>query len=236
MAIYKLIWDDFCSWYLEIIKPEYQHPIDKQTYQTTISFFEQLMCLLHPFMPFITEEIWHLLDNRDEKESIMKKNMPKSADFDDNLLQEFENAKNIIIGVRSLRNSKGISPKEKLQLCIRQNATANKAFDNIILKICNLSNIQYVNIKMDNALSFMVKNTEYYIPYNLKTDIESEKKKLEEEIKYYEGFLLSVTKKLNNEKFVANAKPAIVELERKKQADITLKLQTLKDSLNKLTN
>ena len=237
MATYKLIWDDFCAWYLEMIKPEYQQPIDKQTYQTSIAFFEKLMCLLHPFMPFITEEIWHTLANRSDNESIMIENMPKSSNFDNQLLQQFEKSKEVIIGVRGLRNSKGISPKEKLQLFVKQNIEeSNKAFDNIILKMCNLSQIQYIDTKMDNTLSFMVGNIEYYIPINIKIDVESEKKKLEEEIKYYEGFLQSVMKKLSNEKFVANAKPEVVETERKKQFDVTQKLQTLKDSLNKLMN
>ncbi|MBO4738510.1 MAG: valine--tRNA ligase [Bacteroidales bacterium] len=237
MATYKLIWDDFCAWYLEMIKPEYQQPIDKQTYLTSIAFFEKLMCLLHPFMPFITEEIWHTLANRSDNESIMIENMPKSSNFDNQLLQQFEKSKEVITGVRGLRNSKGISPKEKLQLFVKQNiAESNKAFDNIILKMCNLSQIQYIDTKMDNTLSFMVGNIEYYIPINIKIDIESEKKKLEEEIKYYEGFLQSVMKKLSNEKFVANAKPEVVETERKKQSDVTQKLQTLKDSLNKLMN
>ncbi len=237
MATYKLIWDDFCAWYLEMIKPEYQQPIDKQTYQTSIAFFEKLMCLLHPFMPFITEEIWHTLANRSDNESIMIENMPKSSNFDNQLLQQFEKSKEVIIGVRGLRNSKGISPKEKLQLFVKQNIEeSNKAFDNIRLKMCNLSQIQYIDTKMDNTLSFMVGNIEYYIPINIKIDVESEKKKLEEEIKYYEGFLQSVMKKLSNEKFVANAKPEVVETERKKQFDVTQKLQTLKDSLNKLMN
>ncbi|MBP5241475.1 MAG: class I tRNA ligase family protein, partial [Bacteroidales bacterium] len=200
MTTYKLVWDDFCSWLLEMIKPAYQQPIDKATYDTVIALFEKLMCMLHPFMPFITEEIWHILGERPDTESIMIAAMPKAQSFDENIIKDFETAKEVIIGVRGLRNSKGISPKEVLHLCERGNG--GNAFDGIIIKLCNIDGIERVADKVENALSFMVGSTEYYVPFSQNIDKEAELKKLEEELKYTEGFLNSVMKKLSNERFV----------------------------------
>ena len=233
MTTYKLVWDDFCSWYLEMIKPEYQKPIDKATYEATIDIFEKLMCMLHPFMPFITEEIWHILRERTEKESIMVASMPRSADYSGNILSQFENAREIIIGVRGLRNSKGISPKEVLQLFIRSEKSEN-IFENTIVKLCNLSEMKYVGEKVENSLSFMVGTTEYYIPFSQNIDRNAELKKLEEELKYTEGFLASVMKKLSNERFVNNAPEKVVATERQKQSDAEQKIASLKAQIDNL--
>ncbi len=233
MTTYKLVWDDFCSWYLEMIKPEYLKPIDKATYEATIDIFEKLMCMLHPFMPFITEEIWHLLRERTEKESIMVASMPLPTDYSSDILSQFENARGIIIGVRGLRNSKGISPKEVLQLFIRSEKSEN-IFKNTIVKLCNLSEMKYVGEKVENSLSFMVGTTEYYIPFSQNIDRDAELKKLEEELKYTEGFLASVMKKLSNERFVNNAPEKVVATERQKQSDAEQKIASLKAQIENL--
>ncbi len=232
MTTYKLVWDDFCSWLLEMIKPAYQKPIDKATYDTVIALFEKLMCMLHPFMPFITEEIWHILGERPDTESIMIATMPKAQSFDENIIKDFETAKEVIIGVRGLRNSKGISPKEVLHLCERGNG--GNAFDGIIIKLCNIDGIERVADKVENALSFMVGSTEYYVPFSQNIDKEAELKKLEEELKYTEGFLNSVMKKLSNERFVNNAPEKVVAVERQKQADAEQKIAALKAQIEAL--
>ncbi|MBR5783772.1 MAG: class I tRNA ligase family protein, partial [Bacteroidales bacterium] len=173
MATYKLVWDDFCSWYLEIVKPAYQQPLDRATYEATLNIFEKLMCMLHPFMPFITEEIWHTLKERKEGESIMIAEMPKSGTFDGELLKRFAVAKETIIGLRGLRNAKGMSPKEVLELYIKK-AADDTMFDDMIIKLCNLSKIEYVAEKVENALSFMVGTVECYVPFSQNIDKDAE--------------------------------------------------------------
>ena len=227
MTTYKLVWDDFCSWLLEMIKPAYQQPIDRSSYDTVIALFEKLMCMLHPFMPFITEEIWHILGERSDTESIMVAQMPTAKPFDEQIIKAFETAKEVIIGVRGLRNSKGISPKEVLHLCEKSAETASP-FDDIIVKLCNIDGIERVADKVENALSFMVGGTEYFVPFSQNIDKEAELKKLEEELKYTEGFLNSVMKKLSNERFVSNAPEKVVAVERQKQADAEQKIAALK--------
>lgn len=229
MGTYKLIWDDFCSWYLEMIKPTYGTPIDRETYMATLGIFEKLMCILHPFMPFVTEEIWHTLKERCDSNSIMIQHMPMSVYYDKRLLDSFENAKEIIAGVRNMRNSKGISPKESLQLYIlNKNTNKDRQFDGLITKMANISSIEYVNNKVENAISFMVGTTECMVPMSNNIDKEAEIKKLQEELAYTEGFLNSVMKKLSNEKFVNGAPEKVVEIERKKKSDAEVKINSLK--------
>lgn len=233
MSTYKLVWDDFCSWYLEIIKPAYQQPIDGATYEATLAIFEKLMCMLHPFMPFITEEIWHILRERNAEESIMVAQMPKSAEYNNDLLQRFAVAKETIIGLRGLRNSKGMSPKEVLELYIKKSAD-NTQFDDMIAKLCNLSKIEYVAEKIENSLSFMVGTVECFVPFSQNIDKDAELKKLEEELTYTQGFLQSVMKKLSNERFVNGAPEKVVAIERQKQADAEQKIKALEEQIKTL--
>ena len=230
MATYKLVWDDFCSWYLEIVKPAYQQPLDRATYEATLNIFEKLMCMLHPFMPFITEEIWHTLKERKEGESIMIAEMPKSGTFDGELLKRFAVAKETIIGLRGLRNAKGMSPKEVLELYIKK-AADDTMFDDMIIKLCNLSKIEYVAEKVENALSFMVGTVECYVPFSQNIDKDAELKKLEDELAYTQGFLQSVMKKLSNERFVNGAPEKVVAVERQKQADAEQKIKSLEEQI-----
>ena len=233
MATYKLVWDDFCSWYLEIVKPAYQQPLDKATYEATIGIFEKLMCMLHPFMPFITEEIWHTLRERNDGESIMLASMPKSANYDTELLKRFATAKETIIGLRGLRNSKGMSPKEVLELYIKKTPD-DTTFDAMIAKLCNLSKIEYVAEKVESALSFMVGAVECYVPFSQNIDKDAELKKLEDELAYTQGFLQSVLKKLSNERFVNGAPEKVVAMERKKQSDAEQKIKALEEQIKAL--
>ena len=226
MKSYKLVWDDFCSWYLEMIKPAYGTPIDRETYEATLDIFDRLMRILHPFMPFVTEEIWHTLRDRQEKESIMTQHLPHSVIFDQQMLDDFQQASEIIGGVRNMRNSKGLSPKEALELYVKGNCP--EAFHGIIIKLANVSKIEMVEEKVDGALSFMVGTTECFVPISLNIDKEAEIKKLQEELQYAEGFLNSVMKKLSNEKFVNGAPEKVVAVERQKKADAESKIEALK--------
>jgi valyl-tRNA synthetase len=226
MKSYKLVWDDFCSWYLEMIKPAYGTPIDRDTYEATLDIFDRLMRILHPFMPFVTEEIWHTLRERAEGESIMTQHMPHSVMFDKQMLDNFQQASEIIAGVRNLRNSKGLSPKEALQLFVKGNCPED--FHGIIRKLANVSQIELVDDKVQGALSFMVGTTECFVPVSLNIDKEAELKKLQEELQYTEGFLNSVMKKLGNEKFVNGAPEKVVAVERQKKADAESKIEALK--------
>ena len=226
MKSYKLVWDDFCSWYLEMIKPAYGTPIDRETYEATLGIFDRLMRILHPFMPFVTEEIWHTLRERPEGASIMVQHMPHSVFFDQRMLDDFEMAREIIAGVRNLRNSKGLSPKEVLDLYVKGNCPA--MFNGIICKLGNVGKIESVTDKVEGALSFMVGTTECFVPVSLNIDKEAELKKLNEELKYAEGFLATVMKKLSNEKFVNGAPEKVVAVERQKKADAESKIAALK--------
>jgi valyl-tRNA synthetase len=218
---------------LEIVKPAYQQPLDKATYEATIGIFEKLMCMLHPFMPFITEEIWHTLRERNDGESIMLASMPKSANYDTELLKRFATAKETIIGLRGLRNSKGMSPKEVLELYIKKTAD-DTTFDAMIAKLCNLSKIEYVAEKVESALSFMVGAVECYVPFSQNIDKDAELKKLEDELAYTQGFLQSVLKKLSNERFVNGAPEKVVAMERKKQSDAEQKIKALEEQIKAL--
>jgi valyl-tRNA synthetase len=233
MTVYKLLWDDFCSWYLEMIKPAYQMPIDPITYNRTIDFFEALMELLHPFMPFVSEDIWHHLNERSDNESIMVAKMPEAGQFDPSLLNTFDMETEVIMAVRNLRKDKNIPQKEPLLLHVKKNnkQAPDHTFDSVISKLCNISEIIYVDEKVEGAVSFIVKSTEFYIPMTSSFDRESEIIKLEEELSYAKGFLISVMKKLENERFVKNAPEDVIEKERKKQNDALAKIKVLEDQI-----
>lgn len=233
MTVYKLFWDEFSSWYLEMAKPAYQQPIDRATYQATISFFDALLRLLHPFMPFITEELWQALISRSEKESIMFASLPAVSNYDKKIISDFEITKQIVAGIRTIRLEKNIPNREELTLQII--GIHDKVNDSVIAKMANLTSIEDVTEKTSGAAAFMVGSTEFTVPLSEENiDVEAEIEKMEAEIKYLEGFLQSVMKKLSNERFVQNAKPEIVENERKKQADAESKIATLKESINGL--
>ncbi len=233
MAVYKLFWDEFSSWYLEMIKPAYGQPISKQVYDTTIGFFDNLLHLLHPFMPFITEELWQHIIDRKEGESLMVSPMTVASEVDEELVRQFELVKEVIAGVRSIRLQKNIAQKESLELqVLGSNPVA--AFDAVVKKMCNLSAIQVTEAKADGAAAFMVGTTEYAVPLGNMIDVEAEIARMEAELKHKEGFLQGVLKKLSNEKFVNNAPAAVIELERKKQADAESIISSLKENIASL--
>ena len=236
MLVYKLIWDDFCSWYLEMIKPAYQQPIDRKTLDETIIFFEKLMKVLHPFMPFITEEIWHQLKARKENNCIIISEIPVRERINHKILEQFENAKQVIIAVRNLRKEKNIQNKESIRFFIKKNyeEEPDTTFDDLVAKLCNISEIGYVDDKVEGAMSFIVKSTEFYIPMSDSVDVDAEIKKLEDELNYTKGFLDSVRKKLGNERFVNNAPEKVVVLEQKKQADAEAKIKVIEEQLTAL--
>jgi valyl-tRNA synthetase len=233
MQVYKLFWDDFSGWYLEIIKPEYQKPMDGKTHRATLDFFGTLMKVIHPFMPFITEEIWQRLDKRSEGSSIMVQTMPASAGHNSKLLGRFDLAREIVSAVRTVRKEKNIPNRERLILCTAAGATGDE-FDSIIIKMCNLSEIRIVQGQVGNSVSFRIGTSEFYIPLEGTIDSEEELRKLAEELKYTEGFLEIVMSKLSNERFVSNAPEKVLSLERKKQADAEAKIATLKESIARL--
>ena len=230
MAVYKLFWDEFSSWYLEMIKPAYGQPINRKVYEATIGFFDNLLHLLHPFMPFITEELWQHLCDRTDGESLMVSPLSMSALVDEDIIREFEVVKEVISNIRSIRLQKNIAQKETLELqVIGENPVV--AFNAVIMKMCNLSSINIVENKADGAASFMVGTTEYAVPLGNMIDVEAEIARMEAELKYKEGFLQGVLKKLGNEKFVNNAPAAVLEMERKKQADAESIIKSLKESI-----
>ena len=230
MAVYKLFWDEFSSWYLEMVKPAYGQPIDKATYEKTLAFFETLLKLLHPFMPFITEELWQHIYDRQPGESIMTQTLVKDMPYNEALIAHFEAVKEVISGIRTIRLQKNIAQKEALTLeVIGENPVAE--FTSVIAKLCNLSEIKQVATKADGAAAFMVGTTEYAVPLGNLINVEEELKKLEADLKYQEGFLQSVLKKLSNEKFVSKAPANVIEMERKKQADAETKIAALKESI-----
>ncbi|MCL2512085.1 MAG: class I tRNA ligase family protein, partial [Bacteroidales bacterium] len=235
MTIYKLIWDDFCSWYLEIVKPAYQQPIDAQTLEATIDFFDRLMRILHPFMPFLTEEIWHLLRERKAGESIMVSEMPVAAAFDEEILRSFEYAIEVVMAIRTQRAQRNILNKESIALFIKKNdETQQTLFDGVIAKLCNINKMDYLDAKPENCISFIVRTTEFFIPVGNNINKEEELGKLTKELEYTKGFLTSVMQKLNNEKFVANAKPEAVESERKKKSDAEARIAVIEEQMKAL--
>ena len=234
MSIYNLFWDEFSSWYLEMVKPAYGCAMDKQTYDATLSFFDSLLRLLHPFMPFITEALWQAIEERQEGESIMYQRADQAAgSFDTALLADFEAVKEVIAAIRTIRLQKNISPKDALTLEIVGDNKL-KTFDAVITKMGNISTMNIVAEKTGTAVAFMVGTSEYAVPLGNLMDVEAELKKLNEELNYTEGFLQSVLKKLGNEKFVAHAPEAVVANERKKQADAESKIASLKTAIEAL--
>lgn len=231
MDTYKLIWDDFCSSYLEIVKPAYQQPIDQLTYQQTVGYFEQILTMLHPFMPFVTEELWQNIETRKDGESLMMNAYPKADKVDESLIEEFNFAMDVITEIRTLRKQKNIANKDQIELFVKNNQNTNTRFDCIISKLTNISNLTYVDDKIDGAFSFVVKSNEYFIPMSENIDVEAEKEKIKKELDYTLGFLNSVNKKLANEKFVNNAPEQVLAVERKKQAEAESKIKVLEEQL-----
>ncbi len=229
MAVYKLFWDEFSSWYLEMVKPAYQQPIDRATYEATLGFFDNLLRLLHPFMPFITEELWQHIAERGENESIMVARIPEAKAWNADNITAMNEAKDIIAGVRSVRLQKNIPNKNALSLQVAGKFSNSNS--SVIKKLANLETIEEVAEKDATAASFLVGTTEYAVPLGNNIDVEEELKKLEADLKYMEGFLTSIEKKLSNERFVSKAPEAVVAGERKKQADAESKIKTLKDSI-----
>ena len=229
MAVYRLFWDEFSSWYLEMIKPAYQQPIDRTTYEVTLKYFESLLCMLHPFMPFITEELWQHITERKPGESIMLSLMPKAGAVDDKMIAAIAEAKEIISGIRTIRLQKNIPNKNALQLQVV--GKFSNSCRSIIMKLANVDSIAEVSEKDATAASFLVGTTEYAVPLGNNINVEEELAKLRADLKYYEGFLVSVEKKLGNERFVNNAPEAVVNAERKKKADAESKIATLKESI-----
>ena len=234
MDTYKLIWDDFCSSYLEIVKPAYQKPIDKTTYEQTVANFERLLTVLHPFMPFVTEELWQNLAIRKDGESLMMSNFPKATEADNSLIDEFNFALQVVTEIRTIRKQKNIPNKDQVELFVKTNQETNKRFDAVIIKLTNLSALNYTPEKMDNAFSFVVKSNEYYIPISENVDVEAERVKIQKELEYTLGFLKSVNGKLANEKFVNNAPEQVLAIERKKQAEAEAKIKVLEEQLHNL--
>lgn len=235
MAIYRLFWDEFSSWYLEMVKPAYGSPIDARTYNATLGFFDSLLRLMHPFMPFITEELWQNIAPRREGESIMYSALPSCIGGAASVLADIEAAKEIIVGVRAVRAQKNLPNKESLVLNIVDADAPAGNVAALISKMANLSAINSNAAKDAAAASFMVGTQEYNIPLAGSIDVEAELKRINKDIEYYEGFLASVMKKLSNERFVAKAPEAVIEAERRKQADAQSKLETLRASLAALT-
>ena len=231
MAIYKLVWDDFCSWYLEMIKPGYEQPIDQATLDQTIVYFEQLLCLLQPFTPFIAEELWHLLRERKEGEDIIIASWPKEATYNKEVLHQFAVAEEVIINIRNIRKQNNIANKVKMDLFVKKNNELDQAFDAVVVKMGNLTQLDYVNEKIANANTFLVAANEYFIPFGDSIDLVAEKAKMEEELAYTKGFLKSVQSKLSNEKFVAGAPEQVITNERKKEADAIQKIEILTEKL-----
>lgn len=229
MAVYKLFWDEFSSWYLEMVKPAYQQPIDRKTYDATLRYFDALLRMLHPFMPFITEELWQHLYDRKEGESIMTARMPEPQPVDMEIINRFETTKLVVAGIRTIRLQKGISNKEQLTLQII--GAHDHSNDCILTKMTNLATIETIEEKDPAAASFRVHATEYAIPMSNAIDVEAELKKLEAELKYAQGFLKTVMGKLGNERFVQNAPEAVVAMERKKKADAEEKIKSLEESI-----
>jgi valyl-tRNA synthetase len=233
MMVYKLIWDDFCSWYLEMIKPAYQQPIDRQTYETTIGLLEKLVEILHPFMPFISEEVWHHIRDRKENETIMYALLPKAGKREPELIAKFAFAEDVITQIRNIRKEKNIPFKDPIRLFIKKNYNEkpDTTLDGIVSKLCNINELGYADEKMPDSLSFIIRNTEFYIPITQNIDIAAEVAKLEEELNYTKGFLRSVNAKLGNEKFVSGAPEKVVAAERKKKSDAEERIHVLEEQI-----
>ena len=233
MITYKLVWDDFCSWYLEIIKPNYGNPIDVVTYNKTIEHLEKVLKLLHPFMPFLSEEVWHLIDNR--KNDIIISDWPISNDIDENILDDFTIISEVVSSIRNFRKQSQVPNKNLISLHVIDNEKKSRKMDSIIIKLGNLESIEYINHKENKSYSFMVKSNEYFIPLSGNIDLEEELQKLKKELDYTKGFLKIVNAKLSNEKFVQNAPKALVDKEKIKFKDANIKIEILNEKISKLS-
>lgn len=234
MITYKLIWDDFSSWFLEMVKPEYQQPIDAKTYNSVVNFLEDNLKVLHPFMPFLTEEIWQHITDRTPEEALIIAEYPKSKEVNEILIHDFKFTSEVISGIRTIRKERNIAFKNTIDLLVINNENATNYFDSVIEKLGNIADLSYVSEKVEGALSYRVKSNEYFIPVKAAINAEEEKIKLLEELKYTEGFLQSVQKKLSNERFVNSAPEQVIANERNKEADALAKIETIKTSLKSL--
>ena len=234
MSMYKLIWDDFCSWLLELIKPGYQEPIDSKTLQTVIALLEDNLRILHPFMPFLTEEIWQLIEKRDSTDALIVASYPKEGVVDDQLIDEFDIVKEVISNIRTLRKDKNIAFKQSIDLSYINNLQLDERYNSVIAKMGHINHLEAITNTIEGALTFRVKSNEYFVPVGDTIDVEAELQKLQQELDYTEGFLRSVQKKLSNERFVNNAPEQVVVSERKKEADALAKIDTLKSSIKAL--
>ena len=237
LAVYKLVWDDFCSYYLEMVKPAYQHPIDAETLRATVGFLETLLKLLHPFMPFITEELWHELAERGPKDYVCVAHWPKVAAPANSaeILAEMERTLAIVAGVRNVRNQKNIGPTKQVALAVKTDSLAEvQAYVGLIRKLANLSDLLFVSEAPASAVGFVQGGNEFFMPLEIQVDAAAERTRVEKELEYAQGFRDSVTKKLSNEKFVANAKPDVLERERQKLADAEAKITALEQALGAL--
>ncbi|MFN7326842.1 MAG: class I tRNA ligase family protein, partial [Chitinophagales bacterium] len=238
-SLHDLIWDDFFSWYLEMIKPGFEQHIDRGTYTATLHLYGNLLKALHPFMPFITEELWHQLENRPAGEDICAQSYPAQIPADQALIQQVESIKEVITKIREIRNQNQIKPKDPLEVCIQSSSSARQLFEltgarEMMEKMAVLSSLEFVETEPSNAKSFISGTDQYYVILNKQIDVEAERAKLTEELTYQQGFAASVEKKLSNEKFVSGAPAQVVENERKKLADANARIAMLEESLRKL--
>ncbi|MEL6944135.1 MAG: class I tRNA ligase family protein, partial [Bacteroidota bacterium] len=240
MTLYNFIWGDFCSWYLEMVKPSYGSPIDRTTLNQTLEFYEQLMTMLHPFMPFVTEEIWHQLKERDKGEDCIISNYPKAQSFDKNIIEKVERAKEVTAKVREIRNTKGISPKEALSLYVQESPNSLALYElsglkAMIEKMANLAGLYFTSMEdVESSIGFVSGTEKYFLEVELTIDVEAEREKLQKELDHQRGFVKGVEKKLSNERFVNNAPAAVVDKERKKLADGQERIKILEESLASL--
>ena len=233
MCVYKLIWDDFCSWLLELIKPGYQQPIDKLTFNSIINIFENNLRILHPFMPFISEEIWQNISIRTVDQALIVSTWPKVESVDKNIIKDFDFTSQVISSVRTVRKEKNISFKNTIELHVLNNEKVNSNLDSLIIKLCNISKLVYTEIEVENSISFRVKSNNYYVPVDNKNiNVEEEIVKLKTELKYTRGFLNSVQKKLLNTRFVENAPEKVIQVEKDKEQDALSKIKAIEDSLS----
>lgn len=235
MTTYKLIWDDFCGWLLEIAKPEYQKPIDRKTYNEVIEALENNLRILHPFIPFASEEIWQTITKRSPEEALIVNHWPKQENYNNQVISDFEYASQVISGIRKVKKSKNIPNHESVELYAVLNEDVSNDLDTLILNLGNVTSYTVTETPLEDALSFRVKSNEYFIPFEEKIDVVSETKKIEEELKYTKGFLISVSKKLSNERFVNNAPEKVVAMEKQKQADAEAKIEALEKRLKSLS-
>ncbi len=232
MATYKLVWDDYCSWFLEMVKPGYQQPIDSKTKARSIFYFEQLLKLVHPFTPFVSEELWHLIERRESGDDLIVAKWPRDGAIDEAIIDDFKVVSEVVTNIRNVRKQNNIANKIKMDLNILKSAHHPSNMDEVLRKMGNLSALEYTDEKMGDAFSFIVQNTDYFIPFGENVDTEAEREKLQEELDYTKGFLKSVQKKLGNERFVNNAPEQVVEAEKKKQADAQSKISMIEEKLD----